>query len=275
MSEVDTAETGAQVVPEAIEQEPAKADAVQLEGEESSESTTEETDEHKPKRKDSVQKRINELTAEKWAEKREKEELKRKLDYLEQQVYQPQTAQEAPTLEQFNYDTEAYQKAVYQYAQAESQRESQRYFEEQKQRETQYREQRRFEELLQDHGKREERFAKQTPDYHDAVEYLSRNMQFGREVVEIIGESERSPEILYHLATHFDEAVSLADMPPHRAAMQIVRLEAKLAQKQNKPVTKAPPPPPTLTGTTETKKSLETMTTAERIKYWNEMEGKK
>lgn len=275
MSEADTAETGAIVVPDAVETE-VKTEAVQ-EGEVVSESTPEETEEHKHKRKDNVQKRINELTAEKWAEKREKEELKQKLAYLEQQVYQPNTAQEAPTLEQFNYDTDAYQKAVYQYAQAESQRESQRYFEEQRQRETQYREQRRFEDLMQEHGKREEKFAKATPDYREAVDYLSQNMRFGREVVEIIGESSHSPEILYHLATHFDEAVSLADMPPHRAAMQIVRLEAKLAQKQYKPVTKAPAPAPTLNGTTETKKSLETMTTAERIKYWNELDqaGKK
>lgn len=276
MSDIDTAETGAPVVPEAPVTEQAEAEKTeQVEGEKSSESTTEEHDEHKPKRKDSVQKRINELTAEKWAEKREKEELKRKLEYLGQQVYQPQTAQEAPTLEQFNYDTEAYQRAVFQYAQAESQREAQRYFEEQRQREAQYREQRHFEELLQEHGKREERFAKQTPDYHEAVDYLSRSMQFGKEVVEIIGESDRSPEILYHLATHFDEAVSLADMPPHRAAMHIARLEAKLAQKQYKPVTKAPAPAPTLNGTTDAKKSLETMTTAERIKYWNEQEGRK
>jgi hypothetical protein len=276
MSDIDTAETGAPVVPETQVTEQAEAvKTEQVEGEVSSESTTEEHDEPKHKRKDSVQKRINELTAEKWAEKREKEQLARELDEIRQQMYRPQQPQQAPTLEQYGYDTEAYQQAVFQYAQAKTQEQAQAYFEKQREQEAQFREQKRFESLMQDHGAREARYIKQVPDYNEAVEYLVSNIQFTKDLVEVIGESDKSPEILYYLATNFDEAASIADMPAHRAAAHIARLEAKLANKQPKPVTKAPPPAPTLGGTTDVKKSIENMTTAERIKFWNEQEQRK
>lgn len=270
MSEVVTAETGAIVVPE-IEAE-VKTE-VQQEGEENQESTT-ENDADKPKRKDSVQKRINELTAEKWAEKREKEDLRRELEAIKQQVYQPQQATQAPTLEAYGWDTEAYQQAVYRYAQAEAIKQNQAYFDDQRQQEAQSREQRQFQALIHEHGVREQKFAKSTPDYHEAVEYLTNSIKFNREIVEVIGESERSPEILYHLATNFEEAANLADMPPHKAAAHIARLEARLGSKP-KPVSSAPPPAPTLKGSADVKKTVETMTTAERIKYWNDQERKK
>jgi hypothetical protein len=274
MSDLDTAETGALVVPEAVEE---KAEAVKteaVEGEDS-ESTTEDVESQKPRKKDGAQKRINELTAEKWAERREKEQLMRELEEIRQQVYKPQQAPQAPTLEQFGYDTEAYQQAVFQYAQAKTQEQAQAYFENQRQQEAQYREKQRFESLMQEHTAREARFVKAVPDYNEAVEYLVSNIQFNKDLVEVIGESDKSPEILYYLATNFDEAATIADMPPHRAAAHIARLEAKLAAKQPKPVTKAPPPAPTLSGTAEVKKSIDNMTTEERIKYWNEQERKK
>jgi hypothetical protein len=270
MSEIETAETGAQVVPETQAED--KIEAVVQEGDESQDSTT-ENDADKPKRKDSVQKRINELTAEKWAQKREKEELRRELDAIRQQVYQPQQTQ-TPTLEAFNYDVEAYQSAVYRHAQAEAVKQNQSYFEEQRQQESQMREQRHFQALLHDHEIREQKFAKITPDYNEAVEYLTKSIRFDRTVVEIIGESERSPEILYHLATNFEEAANLADMPPHKAAAHIARLEARLVSKP-KPVSKAPPPAPTLKGSADAKKTLDTMSTEERIKYWNEQDRKR
>jgi hypothetical protein len=275
MSDVDTAETGAQVVPEAKVTEQAEAEKTeQVEGEQS-ESTTDELEPQKHRKKDSVQKRINELTAEKWAEKREKEQLARELDEIRQRMYQPQQSQQAPKLEDFGYDTEAYQQAVFQYAQAKTQEQAQAYFEQQRQQEAQYQEQRRFESLMQEHNAREAKFVKAVPDYNEAVEYLVSNIQFNKDLVEVIGESDRSPDILYYLATNFDEAANIADMPPHRAAAHIARLEAKLANKQAKPVTKAPPPAPTLTGATEVKKSIDNKTTEERIKFWNEQERKK
>ena len=251
MSDLEnTAPDGADVVvPETIEAEKVET----VEGEENSESTTEE--DAKPKKKDSVQKRINELTAEKWAEKREKEDLRRELESIKHQVFNQPNANQAPTLEAYGWDTEKYQEAVFRYAQEQSQREARTYYEQERQREAQYREQRQFEELLQEHGKREEAFAKATPDYHEQVDYLTRSMRFGREVVEVIGESDRSPEILYHLATNFDDAAKLSELPPHRAAAFVARLEAKLAPKQ-KPISRAPTPPTTLAGSSNARRDM-------------------
>ena len=267
MSDLDTAEPGAPVVPETIVEE-VQSD-IEHEGEVEQESTPDKSD----AKKDGVQKRINELTREKWAERREKQELQHKLEQLERQVYSPQPTA-APTLEGYGWDVDAYQQAVYQKALSDSQHAQQEHFKYERQRHEQEQEQRKFDVILQNHGVREQKYAKDVPDYYESVDYLVKSIKFDRAIGEIIGESERSPELLYHLATNFEEAASIAEMPLYRATAHLARLEAKLANKP-KPVTKAPAPPPSLSGSSVAVKDPNLMSDEEYFRHRAESKSKK
>lgn len=255
MSDLDTAAEGAEVVAEI--QETPEVEAVVT-----PESTAGDEGEHQDKPEKGVQKRINELTREKWEERRARQELERRLQEIEARSYQAQAPSQAPTLEQFNYDTEAYQRAVFQYAQTESQRQFREQFEQERQMRAQQEQQRQFQSMLMEHDRREAEFARSVPDYHEAVESLVSSLRLPQATVEVMASSERSPEILYHFATNFEEAAKLSEMPPHLAALHIARLEAKLANKP-KPVSKAPAPPPSLTGAAQVNKSPEQMSDEE------------
>lgn len=253
MSDLDTAAEGAEVVAEI--QETPEVEAVVT-----PESTPGEEGEHQEKPKEGIQKRINELTREKWEERRARQELERRLQEIEARSYQAQTPSQVPTLEQFGWNEDAYRQAVIQHARSETEREFHQRIEQERQMRVQQEEQSRFQSMLMEHDRREAEFAKSVPDYRESVELFVGTMQ-GRlhpATVEVMASSEKSPEILYHFATNFDEAAKLADMPPHLAALHIARLEAKLANKP-KPVSKAPAPPPTLTGAAQVNKSPEQM----------------
>lgn len=257
MSDLDTAAEGAEVVAE-IQETPEEQVVV------AQESTTGEEGEHQDKPKDGFQKRINELTRQKWEERREKMELARELEQIKSQVYQQQVPSQLPTLEQYGWNEEAYRQALYQHAKSESEREFHQRIEQERQARAQQEERSRFQSMLMEHDRREAEFAKSIPDYRETVELFVGAMQgrLPQATIEVMASSEKSPEILYHFATNFDEAAKLADMPPHLAALHIARLEAKLANKP-KPVSKAPAPPPTLNGAAQVNKVPEQMSDEE------------
>ena len=70
--------------------------------------TTDDTPEVEPPKEDGFQKRINKVTAAKYAAERRAEELERKLKELET----AKPAKPAPTLEDFDFDEAAYQAAL-------------------------------------------------------------------------------------------------------------------------------------------------------------------
>jgi len=87
----------------------------------------------------------------------------------------------------------------------------------------------------------------------------------------LILESEKGPQLAYYLAKHPEKVHELNDLPPHRQAAEIGRLEARLSKTEPKKVTKAPPPVPPLKSNTsaepEKEKDPERMSMAE-FKEW-------
>lgn len=67
-------------------------------------------------------------------------------------------------------------------------------------------------------------------------------------MAETIMESEKGPEIAYHLSANRELAQRIKSMTPLAAAMEIGRIEAKLSLPKSRTETKAPPPPPTVKG---------------------------
>jgi len=69
-------------------------------------------------------------------------------------------------------------------------------------------------------------------------------------MLEVLEESERGPEIAYHLGQNPRLAREIARLSPLQAARELGRIEAKLAERPKAPaVSKAPPPAPTLAAT--------------------------
>lgn len=102
-------------------------------------------------------------------------------------------------------------------------------------------------------------FAKQNPDYDDALEDTS-HIPVQPEIHEVIIESEVGPQIAYHLAKNPAEIERLNALPAHRRLIELGKLEGALAAKKaptNVPkATKAAPPVKAVSGAAPTKKDI-------------------
>lgn len=259
MSDVETAQTGApaenqtQPAPTATEQ---PVEGVQQE----TEQTEQPRDEQGKFKKDGAQQRINELTFKYRQTERELEAARQRAQELEARVQAQQSAPEpsqgAPTLEQYNWDMDAWGKALAAHNQANLDRLlSQRISEQQ----TQQHRQR----AAQNFESRAAQYAAENPEFNDRVARLSATVQFPDEIVEAVSLSDHGPAIADHLAMHLDEADRISRMPIHLAAMELARIEAKVSAPKPKPVSNAPAPAATLGGGSTPVKTPENMTTAE------------
>jgi hypothetical protein len=87
-------------------------------------------------------------------------------------------------------------------------------------------------------------------------------------MAETIKRLDNGPDVAYHLGRNPDEADRLARMDQYTAAAEIGRLSARLANPPV-PVTKAPVPPPTLSGGSALSRSYDQMSMDEYVKARN------
>ena len=215
-----------------------------------------------------AQKRIDELT-------REKYERAREADYWRQQALQnapkpePVKAPEPvaiPSLESVGYDEAKYQAAMIEYVNRQAESVVERRLNEDQQKRT---EQQRVETF----ATRQREFAKATPDFEDKV-LRDPTLPITTAMRDVILDSPAGPEVAYYLANNRDAAQQIAGLPAHLAALEMGRIEGRLAAekeaKTRKPpvVTKAPPPPPTIDAVEpEVSKDPEQMTADEWLKW--------
>lgn len=179
-----------------------------------------------------VQKRLDELTRRIHEERREKERL---LSLLErggpaqhhQQQPSPQ-AQSVPPREEDFRTYEEFEEARINYA-VEMRLATARQIEEQG----------RVAKSFED---RVAKVRDKLPDYDLYVG--DPNLTITPLMAAVIRESEVGPEVAYHLGKNRSEAQRIADLPPHRQAAELGRLEAKLSAApppSTKPIPPAPP----------------------------------
>lgn len=85
---------------------------------------------------------------------------------------------------------------------------------------------------------------------------------------EILMDSERGPEVAYHLATNRHELQRIQQMPPLARAREIGRIEAILSAPKPKTVTNAPKPVPVVSGgSSKVTKDPEKMTMEEWVEH--------
>jgi hypothetical protein len=205
-----------------------------------------------PKRKPWWEKRFDELTADKHAERRRAEAAERRLQALEQQASPPAKA-EAP---EYYDDPEGYNRWIIEQAKAEVREEFTR------------------EKTVSTYAERVAKAREAKPDFDSVT--TNPDLKITPTMAEVIVESDIGPEVAYHLGTNPQEAARIAALPLARQAAELGRLEAKLSQPPAAPAQRTPPPPPpqTVGGISAgLAKSPEEMSMPEYIAWRNKAEG--
>ena len=93
----------------------------------------------------------------------------------------------------------------------------------------------------------------------------------GRDFLELATMSDAGAKMLHYLGKNLEEAQRIANLPPVHMAREMTKLEFKLSQKQTKPVSNAPQPISPISGATGGTKDPSTMTDAEYAKWSNSL----
>lgn len=198
-----------------------------------------------PKRKPWWEKRFDELTADKHAERRAREAAEQRLQALERQINPP--AQEAAPPDRWE-DPEGYDRYLIEQAKKEVRSELQR------------------DRATSTYQERVAKVREAKPDFDTVTNNPA--LPVTPTMANVIFESDVGPEVAYHLGTNPDEAARIAALPEYRQAAELGKLEAKLSQPAPAPAPRTPPPPPpqTVAGLSAgITKSLEDMSPAEYI----------
>ena len=204
---------------------------------------------------DNTQKRINKITAEKYAEKRKAEDLQRRYDELAAKQKPAET--KAPTLEDYDYDDAAFNAASISYqvkqgVESESQRLQQLGVATQQEAANQQRAQAfdaQVAEVTLSH-----------PDYQERIKTLP---EFKQETLDAIMSSDKGAEIALALSEQLDLADEIASASPMVAAMKLGELSARLNMKPEIKTSAAPSPIEPLSSGGSLSKDMSEMTMEE------------
>jgi hypothetical protein len=166
-----------------------------------------------------AEKRINKITAEKYAEKRQRLALEDKLKELENKQANPVTPQDKPTLEQFDFDENQYQEALIDYKVSQKMVEASKAA------------QRNQSEVIarqrsEAFDSAEAKYAETNPDYIDSVQQLP---QFKLETLDTIRSQDNGPQLVHHLSKNLELADKIASLDPYSAAVQVGIISERLS----------------------------------------------
>lgn len=238
------------------------------------------SEEEKAERKSNrVQKRIDEIT-------KARREAERRNAYLEEELAKVRKPAiqigEKPTLEEFDYDQEAYLDALADYKVKQRLAETANSREENARKEQEQRE-------LVDFRTRESSIRNEYPDYDQVV--YSPNTPISETMASAIRKDDNGALVAYFLGKNPDVAYRISQQPPQIQYQAIGGLSDKITeyrqsngegsvpsapQQQQQPnVTAAPAPPPTVTARGTAVKSPEKMTTEEWMEWRNKQTRKR
>jgi hypothetical protein len=217
----------------AQEQEP--SEATETAPETGSASETEQNG-GKPKQKGGFQRRIDKLTAQVRSLQEENSRLKTKPS-TEQQLSEQPKEDKKPARENFTSEAE-FHEALGRWSAREELR-AKDAAEEQRQK------QESDQEIVKAHTQRLEDARKSHEDFDDVIE--DSGIEVSREAALAIYQLENGPEVMYHLATHPDDADILREMSPIRQIAALGHISASLGsaeRSQPPPKTKSRAPAP-------------------------------
>tara|TARA_B110000908_G_C10235081_1_gene442827 strand:- start:1000 stop:1845 length:846 start_codon:yes stop_codon:yes gene_type:complete len=215
----------------AVEEITQEAPAVEAEvsDEPQAESDGEDTTEDKEVKRNSVQKRIKQLTS-------QKREMTEKLDAQERMLQQFRTqnqdevALSRPNLEQFDYDEQRFNAAVDEYNQKSTQRTIHQALAEQQRYQTEAVRQESNRLAIEQFSEKSNEFAIEHADYFEKVQAPNFVAAFKSAPVlqKAALQTDNAPAVLYHLAQNPNLAQELRMSDEFTAAMQIGRISEKL-----------------------------------------------
>lgn len=252
-----TTETGqpAPVIEQALETQSEQAETT------NDDESQDDTDPHKEPRKRPRWSDVNRANREALDARREADAWRQKAlgEQRQEPAVQPQPASSKPTLEQFDYDQEAYQDAAIEWRLEQREVRAKQAVIRNQEEEARI----KFEDAQAD-------FAAAHDDYEDLVQ--NPHLRITDVMAGAIHESDVGPQIAYHLGQNPAEAARIADLSPISQARAIGRIEAALAasgqsQRLTKPIqtTRAPPPPPSITSTAPVKRQESQMSDTELV----------
>lgn len=203
-------------------------------------SATSEKVESENTENDSVQTRINQLVAKRYAEKRRADEAEARAKELEERLNHGErhdnssTHNAIPTLESCEYDDALYQQKIVEYYSTQVKAAA---------REEALRAQRENESarVSDNFDKKSVSFMEKHQDYIDVIQEIPK---LHDEVRQIIVTADNGPELAYYLGKHLDVASQISNATPAQAAYLLGELQATLGRRKtaaNK-TTKAPEP---------------------------------
>lgn len=260
-TEAATEATGSDVQAEQVKQQEA-ADADEDERDDDSNG-----EDDKPRRKRPRWSDLNEARRREAEAQRELAELRRQLAERDGKREEPTPAKPEgkPTLEQYDYDQEAYLTALADWRLAEREREREQQAQQQQAQQT-------TAERITQLQAAEAEFSKANPDY----EGVAKNPQvpITQQMADVMLENpSTAPAIAYYLGQNVEEAARIAQMTPVQAARAIGAIEAKVTTAPKpapppKPVKKAAPVVPTLNSGAPAVKDWSQMSTDEHVRHY-------
>jgi hypothetical protein len=241
MSDIDTAVDGEQEAAPVVEQAPVQT------------TVTEPNDSADPPRNEKGEfvprARVNEITREKWEERRGREAAEARATDLERQLSEyrrPTQEQEIqtngpPTLESCEFDIDRLNAETVKYAEIRARELIRSEFQNREFQST-------HKQLEDSFGAKSEVYAKANPTYVDDLRALDDVVTIPSQIVELVYSLDNSPEVAHHLATHYDLADRLSRMTPVAAALELGRLSSQLAVQKTIPVSQTPAPTPKIGG---------------------------
>ncbi len=206
-----------------------------------------EPDEATEKAKAGVQKRFDELTRDKYAERRARENAEREAAYWRDKAEKPAApvavVAKPKTLADFDFDEGAYASHLRQEAVQDARKAVAD--EMKREREAQTAQTRQTKWL-----ERVATFSKSAPDF-DQVVFQQNDLPISAHMAEVISEREDGPALAYYLGQNPEVASAISRLSPGLAGAELGEIAASLKVEKTKPVpvvSKAPPPVPRIEG---------------------------
>lgn len=234
---------------------------------------SEKPDQSTPEKdKKGVQKRIDELTRQRYEAEEARKELEQRLSQYEAQLNQVQTQhiqgqweQYEPKIEDYDYDQAKWKQAYNSWLGEGLQRQQQAQAQAQQARKAQ---EDGLKKQIEMQRKMSEAQAKY-PDFMLKVNNpeLPSIANLNQAAYEALIDSDAMADISYYLASNPSEVYRFKDLTPIRAVKEIAKLEAKLSARPTNSITNAPEPPTKQVGKSTPAENPAKMTTAEWMEW--------
>lgn len=187
-----------------------------------------------------VRERVNQLTREKWDERRKRESLEKRLQELEAKNQPSLEEVKAPDADLAIDDPKAFAEQQRQYSEYLTKKAEREYQDKQRQEQSKAQQQKELEERVGTYTKRAQKLGIGLDELKKASDQISQ-VGVHDDVVNFILDDDDGPAITAHLGSNLEDLLAVAEASPLKAVAHIERMRARIARKPKS----SPPNPPT------------------------------